>query len=78
MTHPHPHPYPPVGAYAIDTRTGRVGLVMGHEGPYVQMRPYGGGREWDAAPGDVRHATPAERLSAATAYTNARSQGEVP
>ncbi|MFD5287152.1 MULTISPECIES: hypothetical protein [Streptomyces] len=78
MTHPHPHPHPPVGAYAIDTRTGRVGLVMGHEGPYVQMRPYGGGREWDAAPGDVRHATPAERLSAATAYTNARSRGEVP
>ncbi|MFE1112364.1 hypothetical protein [Streptomyces rochei] len=78
MTHPHPHPYPPVGAYAIDTRTGRVGLIMGHEGPYVQMRPYGGGREWDAAPGDVRHATPAERLSAATAYTNARSRGEVP
>ncbi|MFI1322060.1 hypothetical protein ACH4TI_02355 [Streptomyces rochei] len=76
--HPHPHPYPPVGAYAIDTRTGRVGLVMGHERPYVQMRPYGGGREWDAAPGDVRHATPAERLSAATAYTNARSRGEVP
>ncbi|MDT0612489.1 hypothetical protein [Streptomyces lancefieldiae] len=68
----------PVGSYAVDARTGRVGVVMGHEGPYVQMRPYGGGREWDAVPCDVRHATPAERLRAATAYANARSRGEVP
>lgn len=69
---------PPVGAYVMDTRSGRVGVVMGHEGPYIQLRPYGGGREWDAEPGAVRHATPAERLSAATAYANARSRGEVP
>ncbi|MFH8972556.1 hypothetical protein [Streptomyces sp. NPDC017890] len=69
---------PPIGCYAVDTRSGRVGVVMGHEGPYVQMRPYGGGREWDAEPRDVRHATLSERLSAATAYTNARSRGEVP
>ncbi|MEW2609336.1 hypothetical protein AB0937_03820 [Streptomyces sp. NPDC047880] len=69
---------PPVGAYVVDTRSDRIGIVMGHEGPYVQLRPYGGGREWDAAPGAVRQATPAERLSAATAYANARSRGEVP
>ncbi|MFD1657073.1 hypothetical protein ACFSL4_02195 [Streptomyces caeni] len=69
---------PPIGAYAVDVRTGRVGVVMGHEGPYVQLRPYGGGREWDAEPGAVRIATPTERLSAATAYANARSRGEVP
>ncbi|MGW0335851.1 hypothetical protein ACWD0J_28985 [Streptomyces sp. NPDC003011] len=69
---------PPVGSYAVDTRTGRVGIVMGHEGPYVQLRPYGGGREWDAEPDAVRRATTAERLSAATAYANARSRGEVP
>ncbi|CAL9417852.1 hypothetical protein SUDANB58_01783 [Streptomyces sp. enrichment culture] len=69
---------PPVGAYVIDTRTGRLGIVMGHEGPYVQLRPYGGGREWDAEPCAVRHATQAERISAVTAYANARSRGEVP
>lgn len=69
---------PPVGAYVVDTSSGRIGIVMGHEGPYVQLRPYGGGREWDAEPGAVRHATPAERLGAATAYANARSRGEVP
>ena len=69
---------PVVGSYAVDTRTGRVGMVMGHEGPYVQLRPYGGGKEWDVEPEAVRRATPAERLSAATAYANARSRGEVP
>ncbi|GAA4999192.1 hypothetical protein BKI49_11475 [Streptomyces sp. Tue6028] len=73
-----PRQQPPVGSYAVDTRTGRVGLVMGHEGPYVQLRPLGGGREWDCDPDAVRDATAAERLSAATAYANARSRGEVP
>ncbi|MFB8771382.1 hypothetical protein [Streptomyces broussonetiae] len=68
----------PLGAYVIDTRTGRLGIVMGHEGPYVQLRPYGGGKEWDVEPAAVRLATPAERLSAVTAYANARSRGEVP
>ncbi|GHI07876.1 hypothetical protein AQI88_33365 [Streptomyces cellostaticus] len=68
----------PVGSCAVDTRTGRLGFVMGYEGPYVQLRPYGGGREWDARPEAVRRATPAEKLSAATAHANARSRGEVP
>ncbi|GAA2774019.1 hypothetical protein GCM10010521_60340 [Streptomyces rameus] len=67
---------PAVGSHVMDTGTGRVGIVMGHEGPYVQLRPYGGGREWDAEPDALRSATPAERLSAATAYANARSRGE--
>jgi hypothetical protein len=69
---------PPIGSYAVDIRTGKVGLVMGHEGPYVQLRPYGGGKEWDVEPEAVRPATQAERLRAATAYANARSRGEVP
>ncbi|MFF9085327.1 hypothetical protein ACF1BE_02675 [Streptomyces sp. NPDC014991] len=67
---------PPAGSHVVDTRTGRVGVVMGHEGPYVQVKPYGGGREWDAEPEALRGATLAERLSAATAYANARSRGE--
>lgn len=67
----------PVGVYAVDVRTGRVGRVMGHEGPYVQLRPYGGGREWDCPPEALRIATSTERLRAATAYANARSRGEV-
>ncbi|MEU2717223.1 hypothetical protein [Streptomyces sp. NPDC007205] len=67
---------PAVGSHVVDTRTGRLGIVMGAEGPYVQLRPYGGGREWDAEPGALRTATAAERLRAATAYANARSRGE--
>ncbi|KAF3465299.1 hypothetical protein [Streptomyces sp. Tu 3180] len=69
---------PPAGACVVDTRTGRIGIVMGHEGPYVRLRPYGGGREWDAAPGAVHRATPAERLRAATAHADALGRGEVP
>ncbi|TXS29645.1 hypothetical protein EAO71_13455 [Streptomyces sp. ms191] len=68
----------PIGSYVVDIRTGKVGTVMGHEGPYLQLRPLGGGREWDCDPEGVRVATAAERLSAATALANARSRGEVP
>ena len=53
---------PPLGTCVVDTRTGRVGIVMGHEGPYVQLRPHGGGLEWDAEPAALRDATTAERL----------------
>ncbi|MFE7772764.1 hypothetical protein ACFU5O_02460 [Streptomyces sp. NPDC057445] len=69
---------PAVGSYVIDTRNGQMGQVMGHEGPYVQLRPIGGGREWDCDPEVLRIATPAERLSAAMSHVNARSRGEVP
>ncbi|NEB04364.1 hypothetical protein [Streptomyces sp. SID13726] len=58
-----------MGAFVVDTRTGRFGVVMGHVGPYVQLRPYGGGKEWDAAPDAVRDATPAERLTATSEPT---------
>ncbi|MEV0179214.1 hypothetical protein AB0I54_07910 [Streptomyces sp. NPDC050625] len=68
----------PLGCHAVDTHTGRLGIVMGHEGPYVQLRPHGGGLEWDARPEAVRPATPAERLSAATAHADARGRGEAP
>ncbi|MFE9647376.1 hypothetical protein ACFYO0_25310 [Streptomyces sp. NPDC006365] len=37
-------------SYAVDVRGGRVGEVMGREGGYVQLRPVGGGREWDCPP----------------------------
>jgi hypothetical protein len=42
---------PPVGALVADTGNGdKIGYVQGHEGPCVQLRPPGGGREWDASP----------------------------
>jgi hypothetical protein len=45
---------------------------MGHEGPHLQLRPLGGGREWDADPACVRPVGPAELLSARVAEANAR------
>ncbi|SHK74343.1 hypothetical protein [Streptomyces noursei] len=67
---------PAVGAYVVDTRDGRVGQVVGREGPRLRLRPVGGGREWECAPGAVRCATAGERLRAETGYANARSRGE--
>ncbi|MEU6224035.1 hypothetical protein [Streptomyces sp. NPDC047042] len=43
------------------------------------LRPLGGGREWEAAPADVRPATPAEQLSAKVRAANdqaARNRAE--
>ncbi|MBL1110212.1 hypothetical protein JK361_37625 [Streptomyces sp. 5-8] len=48
--------------YAVDTRSGRIGEVMGQVGGRVQLRPVGGGREWDCPPGAVEPAPPDEVL----------------
>ncbi|GEC06580.1 hypothetical protein SSP24_42350 [Streptomyces spinoverrucosus] len=60
-----------------ETVTRKVGKVMGFEGPYVQLRPVGGGREWDAKPENLKPVTVSEGLSAAVAAANARSRGEL-
>lgn len=49
-----PAPVPAVGDTVHDTAPDRVGVVMAHQGPYVQLRPLGGGREWDVDPAHVR------------------------
>ncbi|MEV0639575.1 hypothetical protein AB0I77_32510 [Streptomyces sp. NPDC050619] len=56
----------------VDKRSGQVGVVMGHAGPYVQLRPLKGGREWDVPPTEIRHPTQAEELSAKVAVANGR------
>ncbi|MFI2368251.1 hypothetical protein [Streptomyces sp. NPDC018833] len=66
----------PQGAYAVDIRDGRVGVVMGRVGPYVQLRPPGGGREWDCPPEDLRPAPPREVLRARVRQRNA--EGRLP
>lgn len=62
----------------MDAGAKKVGKVMGLVGPYVQLRPVGGGLEWDARPENLRPATTAEALSADVALANARSRGECP
>lgn len=69
---------PRIGDTVEDTARRKVGKVMGHEGPYVQLRPIGGGKEWDAEPRVLRPLTLTEALSAGVADANARSRGEKP
>ncbi|WP_435888416.1 hypothetical protein [Streptomyces niveus] len=63
-----------VGDTVHDSARDRVGVVMAHEGPYVQLRSLGGGREWDADPARVRPLGAAELLSARLADVNTRSR----
>ena len=70
---PEPAP-PPPGTAVRDTARDRVGVVMGHAGPYLQLRPLSGGREWDADPRRVQPLTQAELLHARLAEANARSR----
>ncbi|MDX2657880.1 hypothetical protein PV736_02170 [Streptomyces scabiei] len=67
-----------LGAVVEDVKVKKVGKVMGFVGPYVQLRPVGGGVEWDARPERLRPVTVAEALSAGAAAANARSRGELP
>ncbi|WUA45952.1 hypothetical protein OG465_37715 [Streptomyces sp. NBC_01367] len=62
------------GLLLVDTRTDRVGVVMGCEGPYVQLRPPAGGMEWDVLPDDLRPAEANDQLRAQVAAVNARAE----
>lgn len=63
---------PAVQTLMVDKRNDQVGLVMGHAGPYVQLRPPQGGKEWDVPPGELRRPTQPEELSAKVAVANGR------
>ncbi|MEU0253125.1 hypothetical protein ABZ299_11555 [Streptomyces sp. NPDC006184] len=63
---------PALRTVMVDRRTGRIGRVMGSEGPYVQLRPLNGGREWDVPPDQLRSPTPAEEMSVKVAVANGR------
>lgn len=65
---------PRAGTYAVDIRTGTVGQVMDSEGPYVQLRPPAGGREWDCPPAILRAAKTLEELSARVRELNQQSR----
>jgi hypothetical protein len=64
---------PTVGTLAVDTSRDRLGVVMDHRGPYIQLRPRSGGIEWDACPEDVRAATQDDRLRLSVREMNERS-----
>ncbi|MFF7894851.1 hypothetical protein ACIHCM_04805 [Streptomyces sp. NPDC052023] len=65
---------PGIGELAKDTAKGRIGIVMGELGGRVQIRPIGGGREWDAMPDMVVQPSAREELSARLAIRNGNSR----
>jgi hypothetical protein len=65
---------PGIGELAKDTTKGRIGIVMGELGGRVQIRPIGGGREWDAMPDMVVQPSAREELSARLAIRNGNSR----
>lgn len=67
-------PAPPIGTPVRDTARDRVGVVSGHQGRYIQLRPLDGGREWDADPVHVEPVGPIEVLRARVAEANHRSR----
>lgn len=68
---------PEIGVVARDTENGRTGEAAGHVGGRVQLRPLGGGAEWEAHPENIRAVNGVEALSARVAEANRRSRGEV-
>ncbi|MBB1243952.1 hypothetical protein GL263_10345 [Streptomyces durbertensis] len=69
----HATPFAP-GAYAVDTRTGRVGRVSTRAGGTVLLRLPGGGPPWECPAADLRPATAADRLRARVTELNWRSR----
>jgi hypothetical protein len=65
---------PGIGELAKDKASGRIGVVMGEVGGRVQIRPIGGGVEWEAMPGNVVAPSAREELSARLAVRNGNSR----
>ncbi|MEV6838545.1 hypothetical protein AB0N17_29220 [Streptomyces sp. NPDC051133] len=61
------------GSLCYDPATAKVGEYRDRAGPYVMLRPVGGGREWEADPDTLRPATNQERLGASVRAANHRS-----
>ncbi|MFE6283651.1 hypothetical protein [Streptomyces sp. NPDC057877] len=68
---------PRIGDTVQDRAVGKTGKVMGFLRPYVQLRPIGGGVEWDARPEDLTPVPVAQALSEGVSAANARSRGEL-
>ncbi|EGJ75910.1 hypothetical protein STTU_3121 [Streptomyces sp. Tu6071] len=67
---------PERGALVVDVVRDQVAEFQGAMGGKWWLRPVRGGCEWSVAPGDVRPASPEERLRGGTARANARSRGD--
>ncbi|MET8982914.1 hypothetical protein ABZX85_45805 [Streptomyces sp. NPDC004539] len=52
-----------IGMYVLDTKSNRIGEVMDRLNGHLQLRPIGGGVEWDCHPTDTEPPTPEALLS---------------
>ncbi|MGW7007672.1 hypothetical protein ACWGCW_33940 [Streptomyces sp. NPDC054933] len=68
---------PTPGALVYDPAAERVGTYEAKAGPYLLLRPVGGGREWEADPARVRPATQEERVRAEVRAANQRTGRQV-
>ncbi|MET9758732.1 hypothetical protein ABZ016_06700 [Streptomyces sp. NPDC006372] len=66
------------GTLVYDLESRKVGEYQDRTGPYVMLRPVGGGREWQADPARIREATREERLRAGVRAANDRSREGLP
>ncbi|MYT33529.1 MULTISPECIES: hypothetical protein [unclassified Streptomyces] len=64
---------PGKGEIVRDRLRDRVGRVMDREGACFQLRPLGGGVEWDAAPEDIEPVAVSAALSGHVAELNRHS-----
>lgn len=69
---------PRLGDTVEDTERNKCGKVAGCVGPYIQLRPIGGGIEWDARPERLQPVPAGTALSEGVSVANARSRGECP
>ncbi|MEW1721419.1 hypothetical protein [Streptomyces sp. NPDC093109] len=67
-------PVPSIATWMLDTERGAVGEVVGYVVARVRLRHPRGGDEWEADPGCLRPATPAEELRARVAARNHRTR----
>ncbi|MFJ2264271.1 putative ATP-grasp-modified RiPP [Streptomyces sp. NPDC087844] len=67
---------PRLGDTVEDAQRQAIGRIMGFVGPYVQVRPIDGGREWDALRDSLQPVPLTALLSAGVAAANARSRSE--
>ena len=65
---------PPRGSVVRDNGCGRLGRVMDHRCGKIQLRPLGGGLEWDAAPEELEPVSRDAALRAAVGQLNAASR----
>lgn len=62
-----------IGSVMRDAKADLIGVVAGTADGRVQLRPLGGGREWDVDPPDVEPVSPRDELKARLAAENERS-----